>query len=89
MTMKDIGIRHLKAHASDIVRRVQEEHTSYTITRHGRTVGILAPADYTPPADKTAGDTAWDGVFEAIKDMRKRRRSGNKSALQELSKMRR
>ena len=36
--MKDIGIRHLKAHASDLVRQVSENHATYTITRRGHAV---------------------------------------------------
>ena len=86
--MKDIGIRDLKAHASNIVRKVQEEHESYTITRHGKAIGVLAPADYRPPVDKATGDAAWDKIIEAMNCISKRHRSG-KSALQELTKMRR
>jgi antitoxin (DNA-binding transcriptional repressor) of toxin-antitoxin stability system len=34
--MSDIGIRELKTHASEIVRRVSEDGQGYIVTRHGR-----------------------------------------------------
>lgn len=47
--MKEIGIRELKAKASELVRHVAEDHAVYTITRRGRPVGVLVPSDYVAP----------------------------------------
>jgi prevent-host-death family protein len=86
--MKDIGIRQLKAHASDLVRRVEEEHATYTITRHGRPVGVLAPANYRPPVQAKDGEAAWEQL-EGIWDRADRNKRTRKSALRELAGMRR
>ena len=86
--MKDIGIRELKAKASELVRHVAEEHAVYTITRRGRPVGVLAPADYVPPKRSKAGDAAWDRLQELWARADKSP-PPEKSALQELFKMRR
>ena len=86
--MKDIGIRELKAHTSDLVRHVAEEHATYTITRRGLPVGVLAPPDFVPLKRSKAGDAAWDRLEElwTRADQSSRPR---KSALRELAKMRR
>ena len=41
--MPEVGIRELKAHASEIVRDVRDHRAPYTVTYHGRPVGILLP----------------------------------------------
>ena len=86
--MKDIGIRELKAKASELVRHVAEEHVTYTITRRGRPVGVLAPPDFVQPKRSKAGDAAWDRLEELWERIGKSPRP-RKSALQELFKMRR
>jgi prevent-host-death family protein len=86
--MKDIGIRELKAHASELVRHVAEEHATYTITRRGRAVGVLAPPDFVQPKRSKAGDAAWDRM-EELWDRVDRSSRPRKSALRELAKMRR
>ena len=86
--MKDIGIRELKAHVSDLVRQVSETHVTYTITRRGHAVGVLAPPDHLPLAQADAGDAAWDRLEELMDRIGKSRRTG-KSAVRELTKMRR
>jgi prevent-host-death family protein len=86
--MKDIGIRDLKAHASALVRHVSENHAIYTITRRGRAVGVLAPADHLPTARADAGDAAWDRLEQLMDRIGKGRRP-HKSAVRELAKMRR
>jgi prevent-host-death family protein len=86
--MKDIGIRELKAKASELVRHVAEEHCTYTITRRGRPVGVLAPSDFVGAQRPTDGDAAWERMQALWKRADKSRRP-RKSALQELFKMRR
>ena len=86
--MNEIGIRDLKAKASELVRHVAEDHAVYTITRRGRPVGVLAPTDYVPPARTPKNDEAWDRLeemwcrFDASPPPKK-------SALRELFDMRR
>lgn len=86
--MKEIGIRELKAKASELVRQVAEERAVYTITKHGRPVGVLAPADYVPPKRSVTNDEAWDRIEEMWARFAKSPRP-RKSALQELFRMRR
>lgn len=85
--MKDIGIRDLKARASEIVHAVREGHERYVITHRGRPVGLLCPLDDAPPA-APAHTEAWDellGLAERLADGWPRRHS----AVAELSRMRR
>jgi prevent-host-death family protein len=39
----EIGVRELKAKASEIVREVRERNARYVITHRGRPVGVLVP----------------------------------------------
>lgn len=85
--MKEVGIRELKARASELVRHVAEEHAVYTITRRGRPVGVLAPADFAAAKGGGAGREAWARLL-AIADRMAKQPAPRKSALEELSKMR-
>jgi prevent-host-death family protein len=86
--MSEIGIRELKAKASELVRRVAEEHAVYTITRRGRPVGVLAPADFAGARGGAAGREAWARLLGIAERMAKQPGPRN-SALEELFKMRR
>ncbi len=46
--MEEIGVRDLKTHASEIVRRVREEQAQYTVTYRGKPVGVLMPLSDAP-----------------------------------------
>ncbi len=41
--MDKVGIRELKTHADDIVRRVREKHESFELAYRGETVGQIIP----------------------------------------------
>jgi prevent-host-death family protein len=41
--MEEIGVRDLKTHASEIMRRVREEQAQYTVTYRGTPIGLLMP----------------------------------------------
>ena len=41
--MEEIGVRELKARASEIVRAVRDRRARYLITYRGRPVGVLLP----------------------------------------------
>jgi prevent-host-death family protein len=86
--MKDIGIRELKARASELVRHVAEDHATYAITRRGRTVGVLAPSDFLMPSGSGASQQVWNRVL-ALADQMGGRRGSRRSAIRELETMRR
>jgi prevent-host-death family protein len=86
--MKDIGIRELKSQASHLVRQVAEDRATYTITRRGRPVGILAPADFAPAAARGTPDAAWAHLLALAGQLAAAPR-GRKSALKALAEMRR
>lgn len=87
--MKEIGIRELKAHASALVQKVAEERASYVITRRGRPLGILAPADSAYTAQTVSGTAAWDSFFAQADAIAAAGKSSRKSAVAELSRSRR
>ncbi len=63
--MSDIGIRELKTHASEIVRRVSEDGQRYIVTRHGRPQAAIVPVEEVhaePPYQ--AGLSSWDELVE-------------------------
>ncbi|NOH12432.1 MAG: type II toxin-antitoxin system prevent-host-death family antitoxin [Chloroflexi bacterium] len=43
--MNDLGIRELKAKASEILRTVREQGSRYVITHRGRPIAILSPVE--------------------------------------------
>lgn len=86
--MSEIGIRELKAKASELVRHVAEDRAVYTITRRGRPVCLLAPADYVPPARSAKMEEGW-GRMEEMWDRFAQSLPPEKSAMEELFKMRR
>jgi prevent-host-death family protein len=86
--VKDIGIRELKAHASDVVRRVAEEHATYTITRRGRPVGLLVPHGRPPLGDGADAGRAWDRLLRAADAVAADGRARG-SAVRELARSRR
>lgn len=51
--MPDIGIRELKARASEIVRSVRENRTRYVVTHRGRAVAVLMPLDESASSEQT------------------------------------
>jgi len=57
--MADIGIRELKTHASEILRKVKEKRARYIVTHHGRPVAAIIPIDEVQPA-AVAEESAWD-----------------------------
>ena len=41
--MPEIGVRELKAHASEIIRKLRDQRERYVVTYRGRAVGMLLP----------------------------------------------
>lgn len=65
--MTEIGIRELKARASEILRQVRDEQASYTVTYRGRPVGVLLPISEAP-GQQPAND-AWDNLVRLGKEL--------------------
>ncbi len=55
--MQTVGVRELKARASEILREVEEQRAEYVIRHRGRAVARLVPA--APPAASQAEIEAW------------------------------
>jgi prevent-host-death family protein len=87
--MPDIGVRELKTHASEIVRKVREQRARYVVTYRGQPVGVLLPLDETPPPatpeDKSA---AWDELVRLGEEIGRGWKSP-KTGAELLSEMRR
>ena len=90
--MPDVGVRELKARASEIVRNVRERRARYTITYRGQPVGVLMPLEQ-PQAAPTIGEealaeSAWDELVRLGQEIGRGWRSPLTSA-ELLSEMRR
>ena len=57
--MTDIGVRELKIHASEIVRKVNEKGMRYVVTLRGRPVAVIIPVDQVPSKTDEV-ESAWD-----------------------------
>jgi len=84
--MEEIGIRELKARASDVVRAVREQRARYIITQRGVPVAVIVPMDAIPPEKRN------EESLQKIMDLRKRLGKSirdQKSSVDILSEMRR
>jgi prevent-host-death family protein len=90
--MPDVGVRELKAHASEIIREVREQKARYVITYRGRPVGLLLPLDEVgsalPPVSDEAGAEAWEALTRLGEEIGREWRSPLTSS-ELLSEMRR
>jgi prevent-host-death family protein len=64
--MSDVGVRELKARASEIVRSVRDRRARYVITYRGRPVGVLMPLDEVRSAPLAPGDELGAGAWEEL-----------------------
>jgi len=64
--MPEIGIRELKARASEIIRAVRDRRARYTVTYRGRPVGVLVPLGEVPAAEVAdePGSAAWEELTQ-------------------------
>ncbi len=64
--MPEIGIRELKARASEIVRAVRDRRARYTVTYRGRPVGVLVPLGEVSPAEAAdeSATPAWEELTQ-------------------------
>jgi prevent-host-death family protein len=61
--MQRIGIRELKEHASEVMRRVREERDSYVVTFHGRAIARIVP---TQEAADAVTPREWLGRWDEL-----------------------
>jgi len=86
-----VGVRELKARASEVIKEVRERQARYTITYRGRPVAILLPLDSETQAEaltahhKTA---AWEELSRLGEEIGREWKSPQTST-ELLSEMRR
>jgi prevent-host-death family protein len=84
--MEEIGIRELKARASEVVRAVKERRARYIITQRGKPAAVLLPLDALLPQPDP--DEVWARLEQIREELGKGWQS-EKSAVEILSEMRR
>ena len=83
---EEIGIRELKARASEVVRAVKEERARYVVTQRGKPVAAIIPMDAMLPDKKD--EYGWEKLMEVRARLGRDKRK-KKSSLEILSEMRR
>ena len=79
--MPDIGVRELKAKASEIIRSVREQRARYLITYRGRPVAALVPLEGTEGAAVFEGESsAWERLTQIGEEIGKGWQSPQSSA---------
>jgi prevent-host-death family protein len=90
--MAQVGVRELKARASEIIRAVRERRARYLITYRGRPVGVLLPLDEASRGEVMVGGAqgadAWEELTRLGEEIGRGWRSPSTSA-ELLSEMRR
>ena len=75
--MAIVGVRELREQASEVIRRVREEHVEYVVTYQGRPVAIILPLDTgRAEAEIVAGSrkaiaTSWEQYRRVADDIRR------------------
>jgi prevent-host-death family protein len=90
--MLEIGVRELKARASEIIRTVREKRARYLITYRGKPVAILMPLGEARPLEQAGTDEQQGEVWEELTELGQQIGSGWQSdltAAELLSEMRR
>jgi prevent-host-death family protein len=90
--MGRVGVRELKARASEIIRALRERRARYLITYRGRPVGVLLPLDEAGRVEALAGGAqeaeAWEELTRLGEEIGRGWRSPQTST-ELLSEMRR
>lgn len=84
--MEEIGVRELKARASEVVRAVKERRVRYLITQRGKPAAILMPVDAIP--SQPDPDEVW-ARLEKIREELGKGWQSEKSVVEILAEMRR
>ncbi len=66
--MEVIGIRELKDHATQIMRKVREEGAVYHVTYHGKVIARIEPeaSEEQQTLDRPAFWAKWDALADEI-----------------------
>jgi antitoxin (DNA-binding transcriptional repressor) of toxin-antitoxin stability system len=66
--MEEIGVRELKDHATQILRKVREEGAEYHVTYHGKVIARIGPVISEELDSIERGDiwAEWDALAEEI-----------------------
>jgi antitoxin (DNA-binding transcriptional repressor) of toxin-antitoxin stability system len=64
--MPEIGIRELKTHASEIIRKLRDQRARYVVTYRGRAVGLLLPLEEPELEERLLQATAdpWEELIQ-------------------------
>ncbi|MCC7117798.1 MAG: type II toxin-antitoxin system Phd/YefM family antitoxin [Anaerolineales bacterium] len=84
--MEEIGIRELKARASDVVRAVKEQRARYLVTQRGKPVAVIIPMEAVLPEKQD--DAPWERLMEIRKKLGKGKKN-KRNSIDILSEMRR
>lgn len=57
MATREVGIKELKAHASEIVRQVSEHRARYVVSKRGKPVAVIVPVGNAEVTRGPAGET--------------------------------
>jgi prevent-host-death family protein len=69
MQMSSVGVRELKEHTGEIVRRVRDNRESVTITYRGKVVARIVPEPTEEPAE--AFEARWEGLMQLAEEIGK------------------
>ncbi|MCZ2127622.1 MAG: type II toxin-antitoxin system Phd/YefM family antitoxin [Anaerolineales bacterium] len=81
--VEEIGVRELKARASDVIRAVRERRIRYVVTYRGTPVAVIAPIDSALPQKDT------EEPLQKVLELRKRMKKTKHNSVEILSEMRR
>jgi len=66
--MRSIGVRELKARASQVIREVRRRGTEIEVTHHGRVVARLVPVTASRPNARRAA-AAWSTIDRLAREI--------------------
>lgn len=64
--MKQVGVRDLKARASELLRSVETDGETYEITHRGKPVARLTPVEYPRELSFEEWKAGWDELSDRI-----------------------
>ncbi len=66
--MPSIGVRELKEHASQVLRRVRERGEEVEVTHHGRVIARLIPVSRERPSSRASSAT-WSTLDRVAREI--------------------
>ena len=68
--MPRIGLRYLKAHASEVLRDVQNHRARYVITNRGEPMGIVIPYVPAQEVEPVSREESWKSLVGTLDQVR-------------------